>query len=140
MISNRNIDTDLKYQLLTKYSGGSQHELKKSNAKSIEEAIDQTVRKVPGGEFVMNAKVYLVKSKYIAIEGDVWGNPAEQNYRGFKSGDLVTWKVKSITKGTKYLKGTISTLKDDKTCLVVIEDSAGKIIELSYDEISKTDK
>lgn len=139
MISNRNVDPDLKYQVITTYSGGSKKEFKKSRATSIEDAIDQTVRKVPGGEFVMNAKIYLVKGKYIAVEGDVWGNPAQQSYRGFKVGDLVTWKTKSMKNGTKYLTGTIAALKDDKSCLVK-DDETGKTIELHYDEITKTDK
>ena len=140
MISNRNVDPQLKYQVLTTYSGGTSKEFKKSRATSIEDAVDQTVRKVPGGEFVMNAKIYLVKGKYIAVEGDVWGNLAQQSYRGFKVGDTVTWKSKSVTKGTKYLTGKISTLKDDKSCLVKVDDETGKIIELEYDEITKTDK
>lgn len=139
MISNRNVNPELKYEVITTYSGGSKKEFKKSRATSIEDAIDQTVRKVPGGEFVMNAKIYLVKGKYIAVEGDVWGNPAKQSYRGFKVGDIVTWKTKSIKSGTKYLTGKIATLKDDKSCLVK-EDETGKTMELLYDEITKTDK
>lgn len=140
MISNRNVNPDLQYQVITTYSGGSEKELKKSRATSIEDAVDQTVRKVPGGEFVMNAKIYLVNDKYIAVEGDIWGNPAQQNYRGFKVGDIVTWKGKATTKGSKYLIGKITTLKDDKTCLVKVDDEVGKTIELKYDEITKTDK
>jgi len=140
MISNRNVNPELKYQVITTYSGGSQKELKKSRASSIEDAIDQTVRKVPGGEFVMNAKIYLVNGKYIAVEGDVWGNAGQQSYRGFKVGDQVTWKTKSMTGGTKYPTGKIATLKDDKSCLVKVDNETGKIIELSYDEITKTDK
>jgi hypothetical protein len=140
MISNRNVNPELKYQVITTYSGGSNKELKKTRASSIEDAIDQTVRKVPGGEFVMNAKIYLVDSKYIAVEGDVWGNAGQQSYRGFKVGDQVTWKTKLNVNGTKYLTGKITTLKDDKSCLVKIDDEKGKTIELEYDEITKTDK
>ncbi len=69
----------------------------------------------------------------------MWGTPEKQSFKGFKVGDIVTWKVKSITKGTKYLKGEIYALKDDKTCLVKVDDSAGKTYELQYDEITKTD-
>ena len=136
MISNRNVDPSMKYQVITTYSGGSKNEFKKSKALSIEDAIDQTVRKVPGGEFIMNAKIYLLKEKYIAVEGDVWGNAGERSYRGFKVGDFVTWKT-SLINGNKYLKGTISTLKDDKKCLVKLIDT-DKTVELQYDEISKT--
>jgi len=139
MISNRNVSPELKYQVLTTYSGGSNKELKKSKATSIEDAIDKTVRKVPGGEFVMNAKIYLVDGKYIAVEGDVWGNANNQSYRSFKVGDNVTWKTKSIISGTKFLTGKIVTLKDDKNCLVKVDNETDSTIELSYDEITKTE-
>jgi hypothetical protein len=140
MISTRNIDPNLKYQVVTTYSGGSKKELKKSRATSIEDAIDQTVKKVPGGEFLMNCKVYLVNTKYIAVEGDVWGNPTQQMYRGFKVGDKITWKNKSLVNGTKFFTGTISALKDDKTCYVKVDNEVDKTVELSYDDITKTEK
>lgn len=134
MISNRNIERNLDYKLLTTYSGGSQHELKKSKAPSIQEAVDKTVKKIPGGEFLMNAKVYIVNDKYFAVEGDVWGLTSDVNqitYRGFKLGDRVTWK-----KFGKFLHGKINALKDDKTCLVE-EESTKKITELNYDQLTR---
>lgn len=140
MISTRNIDQSLKYQLLTTYSGGSKRELKKSRSKTIEDAIDVTVRKVPGGEYLMNCKIYTVKSIYLAVEGDVWGNPINLSFRGFKVGDKVTWKKKDIINGTRFFSGTISALKDDKTCYIKNSDGSGETIELSYDEITKVDK
>ena len=76
MISKRNIDSDFNYELLSTYAGGSKKELKKSKAVNIEEAVDQTVRKIAGGEFVMNAKIYKIEKQsntYFAVEGDVWG-------------------------------------------------------------------
>lgn len=141
MISNRNIDNSLKYQVLTTYSGGNKHEIKKSRAVTIEDAIDQTVKKVPGGEYLMNAKIYLVNTKYLAVEGDVWGNSAQISHRGFKVGDKVTWKNKKNIvekiKGEKdYFTGTINALKNDKACLVK-EDETSDIIELEYEKITK---
>ena len=140
MIANRNVDPNAKYQAISTYSGGSTKELKKSTATSIEDAVDQTVKKVPGGEFLMNTKVYVINKKYIAVEGDVWGLPSEKVFRGFKQGDRVTWKNKSILNNplgsAKYLKGTISALKDDKTCLVQVDNVDNKTVSLSYDEIT----
>jgi hypothetical protein len=84
MVSTRNIDPNLDYSLISTYSGGSKRELKKSRAKSIEDAIDQTVKKVPGGEFAMNVKIYTVRKinrEYIAVEGDVWGKAGEASYK-----------------------------------------------------------
>ena len=139
MISTRNVDPNLKYEVISTYSGGSKRELKKSKSTSIEDAIDQTVKKVPGGEFLMNCKIYLINSKYIAVEGDVWGNPKQQSFRGFKVGDKVTWKNQALLNGTKFLTGTISALKDDKTCYVKVDNEIDKIVELSYDDITKSD-
>jgi len=132
MISNRNVDPKLNYNVIATYSGGSNRELKKSRAKTIQDAIDQTVRKIPGGEFLMNAKIYIVNRRYIAVEGDVWGVKSNVAFRGFKVGDKVTWKVMG-----NFKTGTIKSLKDDKTCLV--ETESGNIVEKKYDDISKVE-
>jgi hypothetical protein len=132
MISNRNIDTKLNYEVISTYSGGSKRELKKSKAKTIEEAIDQTVRKIPGGEFLMNVKIYIIKGQYIAVVGDVWGVKSNITFRGFRVGDKVIWKVTG-----SFKTGTIKSLKDDKTCLIETEN--GDIVEKKYDDISKAE-
>ena len=132
MISNRNVNPKLNYDVISTYSGGSKHELKKSRAKTIEDAIDQTVRKIPGGEFLMNAKIYLVNGQFIAVEGDVWGVKSNVSYRGFKVGDKVTWKFMG-----NFKTGIIKSLKDDKSCLIETKD--GNIIEKKYDNISKAE-
>jgi hypothetical protein len=130
IISNRNIDPKLSYEVITTYSGGGKKELKKTKSVTIENAIDYTVRKVQGGEFLMNAKIYRVNGRYIAVEGDVWGIKSNIGYRGFKIGDKVTWKVVG-----NYKSGVIKSLKDDKSCL--IETDNGEIVEKKYDDISK---
>lgn len=132
MISNRNIDQKLDYVAISTYSGGSKRELKKTKAESVEDAISQTVRKIPGGEFLMNAKIYIVDGKYVAIEGDVWGIKDNIAFRGFKIGDKVTWKILS-----GYKTGTIKSLKDDQTCLIETEN--GSVIEKKYDDITKSE-
>lgn len=134
MISTRNIDQTLKYKVISTYSGGSMKELKKTRATSMQDAVDLTVKKVAGGEFLMNAKIYLVNGKYIAVEGDVWGASTNEDiaYRGFKVGDKVIWK-----KSGDYHTGVISALKDDKSCLVK-DDNGGEISEKTYDDITKT--
>ena len=133
MISNRNIDHEIEYKVITTYSGGSKKELKKSKATSMQAALDQTVRKVPGGEYLMNAKIYLIKGKYIAVEGDVWGaTDVIQSYRGFKIGDNVMWKEL----GTFY-SGKITALKDDKSCYVQSIDG-NKTHELKYERLTKS--
>lgn len=142
MISNRNVDPSLKYQVITTYSGGSQAELKQSRSDTIEDAIDKTVRKVPGGNFLMNATIFLINSKYFAIEGDVWGDQTNLTYRGFKVGDKVIFKNRSILArlgiGERYLTATILALRDDKTCIIKFDDGDKKI-EAFYDDITKTE-
>lgn len=132
MISNRNVNPKLSYIVLSTYAGGSKKELLRSRATSIENAVDKTVKKIPGGEFLMNAKIYLINARYFAVEGDVWGLTNNIEYRGFKVGDTVAWK-----KMGKYMTGTIQSLKDDKTCLIETEN--GSITEVKYDDISKVE-
>lgn len=73
IVSTRNIEYNSKYVLLSTYSGGTRKELRKSTCKTIEEAINKTVKSVQGGEYLMNAKVYSIDEEYFAVEGDVWG-------------------------------------------------------------------
>lgn len=134
MISTRNIDPKLNYEVISRYSGGSKLELRKTRALTIQDAIDNTVRKVPGGEYLLNVKVYIVNNRYFAVEGDVWGEKSNATFRGFKAGDKVTWKI-NINFKNEFHSGIIKSLKDDKTCL--IEDENGQVVEKKYDEITK---
>jgi len=74
MVSNRNIDRSLNYKHIVNYAYGSKRKKRRSRCKTIEEAIDKTVKTQINGEFLMNAKVFLVRGKYFAVEGDIWGN------------------------------------------------------------------
>lgn len=118
MISSKNVGDLEDYELVAAYARGNQRKITKSKATTLEEALEQTVREIPGGVFVMNAKVYMIKGKYFAIEGDVWGLKQNANYKGFKVGDHVMWKTVS-----GYKKGTVEAIKDSEEC-VVIEDGS----------------
>ena len=134
MISNRNVQTQFDYGLLSSYAGGSEKELKKAKAENIEQAIDQTVKRVPGGEFLMNAVIFQIDRKrrhYYAVQGDVWGRSDDLSYRGFKVGDKVTFKRRG-----DVVSGTISGLKDDQTCYVELSDGE-KGVEVRYDALAK---
>ncbi|MEN9610986.1 MAG: hypothetical protein RLZZ628_1800 [Bacteroidota bacterium] len=136
MMSTRNVDANLKYRPLSSYIGGSNTELKKSRAKTMEDAITQTVKRVPGGEFLMNIKVYMIKNQYFAVEGDVWGSAeAPISYRGFKVGDRIAWK-----KSDKILNGTIQALKDDKTCYIKQDAEIEKSKEKGKDKVKVEEK
>ena len=80
MVSDRNVDLKNRYVLLKSYAGASNKELKKTTAISLSDAVDETVKRVKGGEFLMNAHFYVVehhkrKKSWVtyAVEGDVWG-------------------------------------------------------------------
>ena len=81
MVSTRNIETTQKYHLIQKYVTLDKKEMKKTRAESIQEAVDAIVKKVDGGEYLMNVKVYQIShyrygqgtAYYFSVEGDVWG-------------------------------------------------------------------
>jgi hypothetical protein len=108
MISNRNIESSVDYVLLKSYMGANKQEINQSKATSVEAAIDQVVKSTPGGEYLKNVKIYWVSTKYLAVEGDVWGIAVNANFRGFTVGDKVKW-----TKLFKDHTGTIVDLKND---------------------------
>jgi hypothetical protein len=130
MISTRNIDSSIDYEVLTTYSGGEKKEIKKSKAKTVEQAVDEIVKKVAGGEYLMNVKIYLVKNQFIAVEGDIWGKSTNAIYKQFKVGDKVSFK-----KNGKIIVATIKSLKDDLLCIIELED--GELIEMKYIDITK---
>ncbi len=142
VISTRNVDVDgtTKYKQLKTYIGLSKKQKKKARAKDIEEAVNVTVRSVPGGEYATNTKLYMIirplKSKpakkyaYI-VEGDVWGVATDISMKGFKVGDRVFY---SSLKGQK--QGVIIELKDDKQAAIQIEGQE-KIELISYDKLTK---
>lgn len=80
MVSDRNVDVKNHYELLQAYAGSSKQELKKSKAETLPDAVYETVKRVSGGEFLMNAHFYFIEHKKgkkswttFAVEGDVWG-------------------------------------------------------------------
>lgn len=142
MVSDRNIDTKMdQYVLLKNYAGGSKKEikkaLKKTKATSIDEAVDETVRNVAGGEFLKNVKVYAVKKKkkvYLLVEGDVWGYAENVSFRGFKVGDTVQWKELTLTK-----KGVITGLTDAEKCMVK-EEGKENSKSLKFSSLTKVNQ
>jgi hypothetical protein len=75
MISTRNVDTSKQYQLVQRNAMG------KSSSRhndAMQHAIDEAVRNTPGGEYMMNAIVYVKgNGRKVKVEGDVWGLPAQ---------------------------------------------------------------
>ena len=118
MISTKNIGNFSDYEQLASYARGNQLKITQSKAKTIQDALDQTVKEVPGGVFMMNASLYLVRGKYFAVEGDVWGIKQNADYKGFKVGDKVMWKTL-----TGYKRGVVEAIKDSWYTVKSIPDN-----------------
>jgi hypothetical protein len=134
MISNRNLESSVNYVLIKTYMGAGDREIRKTKAKTIEDAVDQVVKSTPGGEFLKNVKIYRTNKNLFAVEGDVWGIPANANFQGFAVGDKVKW-----TKLFKNYTGTIVDLKNDKACTIK-RDSDSSITEVDYTDLTKIGK
>ncbi len=121
MLSNRNIDSSASYELLKSYAGGTNADMRRTRAASIEDATDLMVRSVPGGEFVRNVKVLKVtnwRGTFFAVEGDVWGTTSGRQHLGFRVGDIVRYSTRGKTR-----LATILDLADDVACTVRVQDS-----------------
>ena len=130
MISHRNIESK-NYVLIKSYMGASPDEIKKARSQTIQAAVNETVKNTAGGEFLKNAKIYLVDGTYYAVEGDVWGLAENITFRGWRIGDKVQWlKYKSVV-----LSGTIIDLKNSEVCSVQQPD--GKVVEVEYDKLKR---
>lgn len=73
LLYNHPIKHGIKYEQLSVATGSDKKDIKKSEAVVIDSAINQLLRKVPGGCYIANAKIYVVKKHYLAVSGDVWG-------------------------------------------------------------------
>lgn len=73
MISTRNIDYSTEYVELARGVEGTS-KMKRDDA--MQEAIDEAVNSVPGGEYMMNTVVYVKDNRIIKVKGDVWGRRA----------------------------------------------------------------
>ena len=140
VLSGRNVVFEgTKYARIATYAGESKIELKKSRARTIDEAVNTTVRQYPGGEFMSNVKIWqIVKSGkyYFAVSGDIYGRLSdngeiERSHRGFAVGDHVVWEEVA----GKFVKGVVETLVDNETCIIRRED--GKLVKQKYTKLSK---
>ena len=77
MLSDKHIDPNGHYKMMAASVGSSKKEIKNTKAESMQGAIDSTLRKVPGGLFLTNVKIYIVHGDYLAVSGDVWGQADE---------------------------------------------------------------
>lgn len=129
MISTRNVSAKENYTLVKSYAGEGRKDLSRNKGNTMDAAVNNLVRSVPGGEFVMNAKIYVIDNLYYAVAGDVYGLSVGQNYKGFKKGQKVQYRIA----GVKY-QGVITTLINNDQCTVQTE--SGKIKVFKYSELT----
>ncbi|MGE5449335.1 MAG: hypothetical protein ACM3PR_13315, partial [Bacteroidales bacterium] len=111
----------------------SRSNFRKNKAATVDQAINNVVSDVPGGEFLKNAKLY-TDGKDWAVLGDVWGVIESANVEGFRIGDRVLIK-NSILNKDKFSRGEVTGFKDRKTCIVKVE--GGNMKEFNYSDLSK---
>lgn len=135
MISSRNVDSKTDYVLIKTGTDDSKSYFKKNKGATVDQAINNAVTNIPGGEFLKNAKIY-TDGKEFAVNGDVWGLPESANIEGFRIGDKVLIK-NSILNKEKFTSGEITGFKDRKTCIVKV--SGGSLKEITYTELSRAE-
>lgn len=137
MISARNVDSKTNYELLRYYTGGGEAELKKSRWTSVDQAINESVKNVPGGEFMKNVRIYKISVKdksYWAAEGDVWGiDLPDLDVNGFKVGERVFYRPKK----NKSREATIIAIKNASLYLIELKQT-GRRVEVAPGELYKT--
>lgn len=129
MISTRNVSMKESYTVIKSYAGEGRRDLDKNKASTMDGAVNNLVRSVPGGEFIMNAKIYVIDNLYYSVGGDVYGLEAGQNYKGFKKGQRVQWK----SMGVRF-QGKVVNLKSSDE--ITVETENGVIKNFSPDELT----
>jgi len=139
MISTRNVETLKTPVLLSRFSGDSKEYVKRAlkdknyTGQTIHDAVNYAVKSVPGGEFLMNCKIYVIYSKNAAkyfATGDVYGYENQVQHQGFAVGDAVVFK-----RTGKYVNGKVVALKNTDVCIVELED--GSKVDVKYSDLSK---
>jgi hypothetical protein len=91
VVATRNVDPDGEYvQLRRNVTGDSRI----NRGQALQEAIEEAVKSVPGGEYMTNCVVYVRGNKVIRVTGDVHGLKEYQpqmKETEFAVGDDVIW-------------------------------------------------
>lgn len=135
-ISNRNLDDSKNYILLNREVEG----IADADSDAMEQAIDNLTKKYEG-EFLRNAKIYVKSNgKKVKVTGDVWGiqntsvsvNTSVNKEVKLDIGDTVVFKRKGALTDGKIIGINSNVL--------IVEFGKGKIMEVKFDEVTKTNK
>lgn len=121
MVSTRNIDQTKNYVLLARNVEGIS---KMKHDDPLQEAIDEAVLSIPGGEYMMNAVVYYKDGKKMRVRGDVYGIGI----------DINTPIVVDTSKACPYLEGEMVVWKDDRnrSLLGRVNECRGNQVVIRY--------
>lgn len=133
MASSRNVDSSENYQLLQRNVEGTSR-LKVEEA--LNEAMDDAVLSVPGGEYMMNV-VIKVSGRKVKVIGDVYGIPGKLNsnvsderIRSLLPGDPIT----VIDSKGRTVKGYFSRFEGNT---VYLTTNGGRSISVPISSIQR---
>lgn len=109
VVSTRNFQNSENYVELSRNVTGYS-KLKKEDA--LQEAIDEAVNSIPGGEYMTNAVIYIKGDRAIKVTGDVYGQPAASpntNNVSYSIGQQVFW----IDNKNRTVKAEIISVNGD---------------------------
>lgn len=135
MISTRNIASNVEYVELARNVEGIS---KMSHDDPLQEAIDNAVKSIPGGEYMTNTVIYQLKDKKIKVIGDVYGRKDLNAQHAvalntFKNGEIVTW----LDQRNRSVKAEIIKQNGDTLTIKLLHN--GKEFETTFARIKKLD-
>lgn len=137
MVSTRNVDSSKRYEALLRNVEGL-GEMTKDDA--LQTAIDQAVHKHPGGEYMMNAIIYVKDNgKWVKVQGDVWGSPVAQGAATPTQTGSVAMKVNDrviVKWNGKMMPGTLLGIRNDIGVVQFNAGSGWKVKEFPLSEIT----
>lgn len=131
MVSNRNVDSKTDYVQLKPYVKGK---ATSNRGDALNQAIDNCVKSIPGGEYLMNVKIYTDGGSGIKVEGDVWGikqaeAPKPQRREvTFNEGQKVSFK----TELGKLVIGKIIGLGETEAVVEYVAGEKTKTKQIKY--------
>jgi hypothetical protein len=137
VISNRNIDSGLKYEIVAR---NVEIKVKTKNQDALEAGIDELTAKYEG-EYLMNAKLFMKQNgKKFKIISDVYGfQKVSRNISSsvaldieFKIGDKVAFK-----NGNKLITGKISGINEDGGIIEYSTNNKIKRKQIAFKELTK---
>ncbi|HZH86872.1 MAG TPA: hypothetical protein VFD77_06105 [Brumimicrobium sp.] len=129
LLSNRNYDRSEEYVLLQR---DAKAKVKTKKNDVLERAVDKVTQSVEGGEFIMNATLWVSPSgKKMIVKGDVWGvKPIPTEATAITKVNVET----SVNKKIEFLTGDIVSFRSNGRILegkIIGINANGAIVEFT---------